>query len=150
MPNAAHVETLVLPGSGWCLQWRADGYWRELGGDQLRDEHAGLHVPDDDDWVRWSGTYHQQARGGGWDGVPVWWVLSGELPDETAPDVVLADGRRPAPHTVGRVWACEWLSVAQPATLHLAGGRYHFPFAEPMVRRSSPTIEGPGGWVRSG
>lgn len=133
--DGEEVRTLELPGSGWLLQWRGDGCWRELTSAQYRDERAGSHVPVDDEWVRWTGTYHQQARGGGWDGTPAWWVLYGELPGDEAPSVVLADGHRPAVRVVGKVWAAEWRSVAQPATLHLAGVRYDFPFAEPRYRR---------------
>ena len=62
-------------------------------------------------------------------------LLYGELPGNTTASVTLADGRRPAVRRVGRVWACEWVSTAQPATLHLAGEHVTFPFTEPHHRR---------------
>ena len=134
-PTGEHIQTLTLPGSGWFLQWRSDGFWRELNSAQHRAELDGAHVPAEDDWVRWSGTYHQQAKGGGWDGVPTWWLLYGELPANGTPSVVLDDGQRPAVLLVGKVWASEWLSAPQPATLHLDGRQFIFPFAEPHYRR---------------
>ncbi|MEU4161698.1 hypothetical protein [Actinoplanes sp. NPDC026670] len=132
--TGGHVQTLHLPGSGWILQWRSDGFWRDLNSAQHRAELDGSHVPAEDEWVRWSGTYHQQARGGGRDTMPAWWLLYGELPGGTVPSVVLDDGRRPAVLTVGKVWASEWLSVPQTATLHLDGGQFLFPFTEPPSR----------------
>jgi hypothetical protein len=130
-PTSENVETLVLPASGWLLQWRGDGFWRELS-----PALEGLHRPSVDGWVRWSGTYHRQARGGGrWDGVATWWLLYGELPEHATPSVVLADGQRPVVLRVGRVWACEWVTEAQPATLQLGGEQVTFPFTEPHYRR---------------
>ncbi|SNY43936.1 hypothetical protein [Paractinoplanes atraurantiacus] len=110
--SPADVQTLVLPKSGWVLQWRADGFWRDLSGLQYRDELDGRHRAAEDEWVRWSGTYHQQARGGRGP-EPAWWVTYGELTGDAAPSVVLADGRRPAVCVLGKVWACEWWSGPQ-------------------------------------
>jgi hypothetical protein len=131
-----HVQSLVLPGSGWLLQWRSDGFWREVDSAQHRAEVGGSHLPAEDDWVRWSGTFHQQAKGGGWDGRPTWWLIYGELPEHATPSVVLADGQRPSVVLlVGKVWACEWFSQPQPATLHMGGEQFAFAFAEPRYRR---------------
>ncbi|GAA3344763.1 hypothetical protein GCM10020358_49300 [Amorphoplanes nipponensis] len=135
-PTGAEVQTLVLSASGWLLQWRSDGRWRELSDAQHESEVDGSQQPLEDEWVRWSGTFDRQAKGGArWDGVATWWLLYGELPEDSTPIVVLADGQRPAVLQVGKVWACEWVSIAQPATLHLAGEQITFPFTEPFYRR---------------
>jgi hypothetical protein len=131
------IETLRLPGIGWFLQWRSDGSWRELNNAQHRAERAGCHLPVEDEWVRWSGTYQPHARGGDWDGARAWWLLHGELPGRVTPRVVLSDGTRPPVHVLGRVWACEWLSEAQPATALVEREQFNLPFAEPLYRRFS-------------
>lgn len=133
---AGHVETLRLPRSGWLLQWRSDGLWRELNDAQYRAELDGSHLPAEDEWVRWSGTYQPQARGGGrWDGAPTWWFVFGELTGPATPSVVLADGKRPTVLLLGRVWACEWFSEAQSATLEVDGVQLRLPLGEPEYRR---------------
>ena len=57
------IETRKLPGFGWILQWRGDGFWRDLDYAQ----HEGPSA--EDEWVRWTGTARPQARGGDWGGV---------------------------------------------------------------------------------
>jgi hypothetical protein len=133
--SAGHIVTLILPGSGWLLQWRSDGFWRELNDAQHRAELDGSHLPAENEWVRWSGFYQPQARGGDWDRGPTWWFVYGELPGRATPSVVLADGKRPPVLLLGRVWACEWLSEAQPATVHVEGKQFNLPFTEPFYRR---------------
>ncbi|MEU4221131.1 hypothetical protein [Actinoplanes sp. NPDC026623] len=71
----------------------------------------------------------------GWGGVTAWWLVYGELPGSTAPSVVLADGTRPSVLLLGRLWACEWHTVAQPATVCVDGERFDLPFREPFYRR---------------
>ncbi|MCU7729110.1 hypothetical protein ODJ79_35810 [Actinoplanes sp. KI2] len=132
---ARHIATLHLPGSGRLLQWRSDGCWRELNDAQHRAELDGSHLPAAEEWVRWSGLSRPQARGGGWDGGPAWWLVHGELPGRATPSVVLADGSRPPVRSLGRVWACEWFSPAQAATVRVAGEQFTLPFAEPYYRR---------------
>ncbi|GAA4975592.1 hypothetical protein [Kineococcus glutinatus] len=131
------VQTLVLPASGWLLQWRSDACWREVQAEQYQAELDGMHQPMEEyEWVPWSGTYHPGGRGGGrWDGTATWWLLRGELPDGAWPEVVLADGQHPPILHVGKVWACEWVSPAQPATLRLGAEEHIAPFAEPLHRR---------------
>jgi hypothetical protein len=130
------VETLRMPGIGWLLQWRSDGFWRELSDAQNRAERDGVHVPAEDEWACWSASTSPRGRGGGWDGSAVWWLLYGELPDDaTLAGVVLADGSRPPVLRLGKMWACEWESVAQPATVCVAGDRFDVPFTEPHYRR---------------
>ena len=128
------VSTLRLPGIGYLLQWRSDGFWRELNDVQHRDEAAGVFVPGEDEWAAWTGFAQPHARGGEWDGAAAWWMVYGELPGEQAPDVVLAAGTRPQVQVLGRVWACEWRAVAQPVTVHLQGQQFVLPFAEPANR----------------
>ena len=134
-PTGETVETLRLPGIGWLLQWRSDGCWRELSDAQNRAERDGAHAPASDEWARWSGSAQPQARGGGWDGTRVWWLLYGELPDDAAANVVLADGAQPPVLSLGQLWACEWESAAQAATVHVAGNKFDIPFTEPHYRR---------------
>lgn len=129
------VTDLRLPGVGRVLQWRADGFWRELNDAQHRDEREGLFVPAGDEWVRWTGLHQPQAGGGGWDGTAAWWCVYGELPHGVRPEVVLAGRNRPEVLTVGRIWACEWFSPAQPATVRVGAGEFELPFAEPRYRR---------------
>lgn len=129
------VDTLRLPGIGRLLQWRADGHWRELNDMQHEAEKDGSHIPGEDDWVRWSGAAQPQARGGEWGGGATWWLVYGELPTGATPEVELADGTRPPVPRVGRLWAAEWHSVAQPATVHVGAQRFDLPFFEPHYRR---------------
>ncbi|GID58096.1 hypothetical protein Aco03nite_065000 [Actinoplanes couchii] len=147
---------LRLPGVDWWLQWRGDGFWRELSDLQHRDELNGVHTPDDDEWVRWSGLPQPQARGGAWSGTPTWWLVYGELPGSVAPTVELADGTRPPVLVLGRVWACEWRTHAQPGTVRVEGEQFELPFAEPFYRRPPSPTTGPGrqgqephGWFRT-
>ena len=63
------------------------------------------------------------------------WLLYGELPDDAAANVVLADGSQPPVLSLGQLWACEWESTAQPATVHVAGNWFDIPFTEPHYRR---------------
>ncbi|MFG1606695.1 hypothetical protein [Actinoplanes sp. NPDC049265] len=140
------VSTLRLPGVGYLLQWRSDGFWRELNDVQDRDEAAGMFLPGEDEWAAWTGVAQPYSRGGGWGGAAAWWMVYGELPGEQTPDVVLADGARPPAQVLGRVWACEWHAVARPATVHLQGRQFVLPFAEPAYR-GSDTAPGPG-WFR--
>lgn len=130
-----HIATLRLPGIGWLLQWRSDGFWRELNHAQYRAERDGSHLPAEDDWVRWSGTRRPQARGGDWGGTSSWWLVYGELPGAGTPSVVLADGTCPPVPRLGRVWACEWLSEAQAATVRVDGEQFDHSFTEPLYRR---------------
>lgn len=132
---ARDITTLRLPGIGWLLQWRGDGFWRDLNDAQHHDELNGTHVPTQEDWVCWSGLAQPQARGGEWGGVATWWLIYGELPGSAAPSVVLADGTRPPVILLARVWACEWRAVAQPATVRVEGEQFNFVFAEPQYRR---------------
>jgi hypothetical protein len=133
---ANDITTLRLPGIGWLLQWRSDGFWRDLNNAQHHDELDGSHLPAEDDWVRWHGRAQPQARGGEWGGVATWWLIYGELPGNVIPHVVLADGTYPPVLRLGRVWACEWRAVAQPATVHVGGEQFNLAFAEPQYRRS--------------
>lgn len=132
---ASDITTLRLPGKGWLLQWRGDGFWRDLNDSQHHAELSGLQVPTEDEWLRWNGRVRPQARGGGWGGVATWWLIYGELPGSATPSVVLADGTRPPVLLLRRLWACEWRAVAQPATVHVEGERFDFEFAEPYYRR---------------
>ena len=127
------VETLDLPHSTWLLQWRSDRHWRALDQAQHQDEVAGLHEPLADEWAPWTGTCPPVTGRGGdhWDGTPCWWSLVGELPEADLPDVVLADGGHPPILTVGRVWACEWVSPVQHATVRLGGEEFVVPFRRP-------------------
>jgi hypothetical protein len=135
---AKDITTLRLPGIGWLLQWRRDGFWRELNEIQHQSEFDGSHVPERDEWVRWSGLLQPQARGGEWGGVATWWLIYGELPGSMTPSVVLADGTRPPVLLLGRLWACEWRAVAQMATVHVEGERFDLPFFEPFYLRQDP------------
>jgi hypothetical protein len=131
--SAADIETLALAASRWLFQWRSDGCWRQLNREQYDDERNGVHTPAEDDWVRWTGARDSlQAGGEGpWDGTPTWWFVYGELPAGERPRVQLADGTEPQVLTVGRVWACEWVSAAQPATVHLDGTQAQLLFRRP-------------------
>jgi len=132
------ISTVRLPGTGWVVQWRSDGYWRDLNDAQHRDEQSGVHLPAEEDWTRWSATLQPQARGGEWGGVTTWWLIHGELPEDgETPTVVLADGARPVVHLLGRVWACEWQAAAQPLTVHVGGRQFDLPFTEPHYLRFS-------------
>ncbi|MBU2664512.1 hypothetical protein KOI35_13495 [Actinoplanes bogorensis] len=143
------MRELELPGSGWWLQWREDGFWREINDAQRHDEAAGRHVPGEDEWVAWTGSRQPQSRGGDWGGA-AWWLLYGELPaDGTAPRVELQDAAQPPVLVLGQVWACEWHAVAQPATVHIAGQQVVLPFAEPRYRREPEDTPGHG-WFRYG
>lgn len=119
--------TLRMPGSGWLLQWRSDGFWRELHDAQHHDELNGIHVPFEDEWARWTGFALPHVRGGSRRGVVTWWFSYGELPGSAAPSVVLADGTRPPVLLLGRVWACEWRAVAQPGTVLVEGKPFDLP-----------------------
>jgi hypothetical protein len=134
-PAARDIASLRLPGIGWLLQWRTDGFWRDLNDAQHHDELGGSHVPPDDDWVRWSGLAQPQARGGEWGGVETWWLLYGELPGSATPTVVLADGTRPPVLVLEQVWACEWRAVAQPVSVRVGAEEFDFALAEPQYRR---------------
>ncbi|XVU29042.1 hypothetical protein ACQPZJ_18850 [Actinoplanes sp. CA-054009] len=127
------VSTLRLPGIGHLLQWRSDGFWRELNDLQHRDEAAGVFVPGEDDWAAWTGSPEPHGRGGDWDGA-AWWMLYGELPGEAPPEVVLESGPRPPVQVLGRLWACEWRAVAQPVTVHFPGRQFLLPFTKPAYR----------------
>jgi hypothetical protein len=142
------ISTLRLPGIGHRLQWREDGFWRELSDDQYRDE---AFPPADEEWVAWSGHVQPQARGGEWGGVSTWWLVYGELPraGPATPGVVLDDGTRPPVHVLGRVWAGEWQAVAQPVTVRVAEHRFVLPFREPMYRRTDGDPAAGPGWWRS-
>ena len=140
---AEGVTTLRLSGIGWLLQWRGDGFWRELSESQHAAELDGSHRPDEDEWVRWSGLSQPQARGGEWGGAVTWWLIYGEVPGRSTPTVVLADGSRPPVAVVGRLWACQWRAVAQPATVHVDGHQFDLPFAEPFYRRQRPEGDSP-------
>ncbi len=83
----------------------------------------------------WSGLAQPQARGGAWGGITTWWLVYGEQPGSAVPTVVLADGTRPTVLQVGRMWACEWRAVAQPATVRVGGDQFDLEFAEPQYRR---------------
>lgn len=140
------IATLRLPGVGHLLQWRSDGFWRELSDIQHQDEAAGLFTPDEDEWAAWTGSPHPHGRGGEWGEILSWWMVYGEMPDATAPTVELEDGTRPPVHVLGRIWACEWRAVAQPVTVYVAGKRLEMPFTEPMYRRrDGGPSPGPGG-----
>jgi hypothetical protein len=145
------ITTLRLPGSGWLLQWRGDGFWRDLSAGQHQAEGDGAHVPDPDEWVRWTGDPQPQGHGGEWRGVTTWWLLHGELPGATTPTVELTDGTHPPVLLLGRLWACEWHAVAQPVTVRVEGERFELPFAEPHYRRPEPPEDQghePRGWFR--
>jgi hypothetical protein len=133
---ARDITTLRLPGIGWLLQWRSDGFWRDLNDAQQHDELDGSHVLAEDEWVRWSGLAQPQTRGGEWGGVATWWLIYGELPGSDTPGVVLADGTSPPVLRLGRVWACEWRAVAQLATVRVEGEQFDLAFVEPRYRRS--------------
>ncbi|MEV6350678.1 hypothetical protein [Actinoplanes sp. NPDC051851] len=133
-PTAETVATLRLPGKGWLLQWRSDGFWRDLGDDQYRDERDGVHQPTENEWGRWTGVAPPTARGTGWDTGTGWWLLHGERPDTDLPYVELADGTRPPVAVLEGVWACEWHGIARPATVHVGREQFHIPFATPLRR----------------
>ena len=97
------VSMLRLLGIGYLLQWRCEGFWRELDDVQHRDE---------DEWAGRTGFAQPHARGGEGYGAAAWWMVDGELPGERAPEVVLTAGTRPPVHVLGRLWACEWHDVA--------------------------------------
>jgi hypothetical protein len=127
--DALDITTLRLPGIGWLLQWRGDGFWRELGDLQHQDELNGVHMAGEDEWVRWSGLPQPQTRGGAWSGIPAWWLVYGELPGSAAPTVDLTDGTRPPVLVLGRVWACEWRARAQPVTVRVEGEQFDLPLS---------------------
>lgn len=111
------IETVVLPLSGWVFQWRVDGYWRELNRAQYDDELAGRFEPRVDDWVRWTGTLHRQARGHFAAGDTGWKLVYDELHDDATARVVLADGSEPPITVLGRIWMSEWVGDQLPATV---------------------------------
>ena len=120
----APVERLRLSRSGWSLEWRHDGHWREIDPAQLADEQAGAFTPGEAEWGAWTAvetfTGRQVALAGSTDSV---WVLYGEFRDE-APVVVLRDGTQPLVATVGRLWACEWIGPAGTVEVrHTSGDR---------------------------
>lgn len=126
-PGTPKVETLVLPLSGWVLQWRTDGWWREVQPAQFRAEQAGEAVPDDD-WVRWTGKLIRAAKGGSGSGAPRWWLIYDELPLAEEPHVLLGDGTGPPIVILGRIWACEWFSPGQQVTVTVGRERWVVPF----------------------
>jgi hypothetical protein len=122
----ADVETLVLPHSGWVVQW-CDGHWRDLPPERYTDEPADVAAPDGD-WVRWTGQVRANGRGDRWS-EPSWWLVIGELDPDAPPTVVLADGTEPELRYVGRVWVCEWVSAPQDATVTAGEDRYLLSFS---------------------
>ena len=154
--DAMDLTTLRLPGIGWLLQWRADGFWRELSDLQHQDELSGVQMAGEDEWVRWSGLPQPHARGGEWPGIPTWWLVYGELPGSAVPTVDLTDGTRPPVLVLGRVWACEWHAQAQPVIVGVEGEQFDLPFVEPFYRRPPSSMTGPEqqgpeprGWFRT-
>lgn len=119
------ISAIVLPGSGWIFEWRSDGWWRELGSDQRRDEASGKLTPGPDEWVRWSGEQHHQfLRRIDPSGRP--WIVAYE---ETSPDhaeKAQITGAASA-HMIslgGHLLICEWIDEGQPVTISHAGQRW--------------------------
>jgi len=84
------------------------------------------------DWTPCSGTEQLVGScGGPFDGAATWWLLVGELFEDAATEVVLADGRRPPVLQVGRVWACTWVSPLQSATVRRGTSELTFRYYRP-------------------
>lgn len=111
------IETVMLPLSGWVFQWRDDGHWRELNRAQYDDELAGRFEPRADDWARWTGTLHRQARRHSVLAPTGWQLLYDELPHGATARVVLANGSEPPIAVLGGIWMSEWIGGHLPATV---------------------------------
>jgi hypothetical protein len=125
------VETLVLPVSRLVFLWRTDGYYRILGEDYLFDAQLGIDADCEEEWIRWTGTVYREGRGQGVWSEPGWWSTYGELPPGATVTVTLASGHEPQVRTIGRIWACEWVSMAQDSHMTVGDERYSLPFRKP-------------------
>ena len=121
--GAMDAQTLRLPLSRWVFQVRVDGYWRELSGERYEDELAGRFEPRSDDWAaptelsRFSAAA-ERAPGAQSIG-PTWWLVYGNVRDDTPVRVTLADGQQPVVRTFGPLWLCEWVSKWQAAVVSI-------------------------------
>ena len=147
--NDATVETLLLPLSGFRLQWRPDdGLWREIDPHQWADEELGHFTPTPQEWGRAPGGSCQlrmQARPGDLP-EPTWWLLYGERPMGATVQVRLADGHTPLVQVLGQVWGCEWISLYQQAMVTLGDRDLTMPPIERLARRE-PFIGPTQGWA---
>lgn len=117
------VDTVLLPLSGMRLMWHPSGFWRSIPSDQWGLEQTGEWLPDVTDWFRWTGGNTNGLRGEyppGYVDRPTWWMALGELPVAgVRVTVTLEDGTEPPVVIVGLIWACEWVSFYQPATVQV-------------------------------
>jgi len=145
----ATVETLVLPLSGYRLQSRSDGCWRDVGGEQWAAEAAGELAATEEDWGSSrgaGGTLQMRMQCRPTDlAEPTWWLLFGDRPEDGVVRVTLADGSKPTVHVLGQVWGCEWVSLCQQATVSL-GSRDEVTPPRSRLARREPFIGPAMGW----
>lgn len=132
------IVTLRLRRSSLSLQWRSDGWWRQGRLPADCDPAHPLLAVQPEDWIRWMGDWGMRSRYEGHQDVPTWWMIYGELSCSDVPVVVLADGYKPDVHVMHGVWACDWVSLAQPAQVQLGAEESTFEFPRPY------SLEGPG------
>jgi hypothetical protein len=116
------VQVLVLPYSGVCVQWRADGKGRVVDPQQLAAENAGTHVAAEDEWTQWihrDGWYGRAEAPDGGD-EPTWWLYYGALPATGGVRAFAPGGVELPVMTLGRIWACEWRSRKKTIMLEIS------------------------------
>lgn len=116
--DALKIESVTLPLSGQLFQWRDDMRWRRVSVQQAEAEAQGVFVPQEGEWIPWTGTIHGSATAQrfGSDS-PTWWLVYDELPAPQVPVVQLSDGTSPPVTVLGRIWMCEWVSLPQVASV---------------------------------
>ena len=147
------AQTLRLPLSRWVFQVRRDGCWRELSSEQYEDELSGRFEPPPHEWVAPTALFRINARAQWAPGTrpaeSTWWLLYGNVGDDTPVRVALADGQQPVVLTFGPLWLCEWVSKWQAAVVSI--GQTSVPVfdrtaahpASLRQRSTTPTAEGP-------
>lgn len=142
------VQTLHLPMSGLRLQWRSDGFFREVLAGQWAQEESGEWIPAREEWVAATGPSYQMRmeRRPGDPPEPTWILLYGERAAEAMVSVRLADGSTPRVHVLGQVWGCEWIGLYQQATVSVGGEDWTTPPIERVAQRR-PFIGPTQGWL---
>lgn len=131
------VETLVLPHSLLHIQWRAeDQNWRVLREEDASNVDTDSLAFAEETWAPWTnaadGVLYSSNQDNAYRYPYAWWALFGETPADGTPiTVTLADGAAPTMLTVGKVWACEWISPPQEAIAHYPDGPRTMTWREP-------------------